>query len=173
MMVLVVLCMHGLGCDGSDSDDEVPGDLDGGEDDADVRTPVAPRRPRNLDGSVPRAAKPDAGAPRAGTGATEDPEDLDAGADWDGGDELVREGIRYEGGDGSSCEKAVIILGAPNELSGVFAEYEWLDRRYPGFDVLSQALLICNGAHTDALDVRLANGRTIDVYFNIDDFFGK
>jgi hypothetical protein len=142
--------------------------MDSGQDAASA---FAPRRPApKLDGSVPPDAKPDAQAPHAGTGAiAPDPEDRDAGADEDGG----VEDIRYRGGDGSSCEEAVIILGAATEISGIFAEYDWLDQHYPGATVLDQSLATCNGEHVDILQIRTASGRAIDVYFNITDFFGK
>jgi hypothetical protein len=173
IFLISALCIHGLGCDTSDAEPDVgsAADMDGGKDAASA---FAPRRPApKLDGSVPPVAKPDAGAPQAGTGAiAPEPEDRDAGADSDGGVE-PRGDIRYTGGDGSSCEKAVIILGAANELAGISAEYAWLDEHYPGAMVLVQSLATCNGDWTDILRIRTTAGRTIDVYFNIADFFGK
>src|SRR6476646_10663808 len=41
--------------------------------------------------------------------------------------------ITYEGGDGSSKEKAVFVKGAPTGFVGIRAEYDWLNQNYPGY----------------------------------------
>src|SRR6266542_3822356 len=47
--------------------------------------------------------------------------------------------VRYDGGDGSSFDQAVIILGA-NMLSGTRAEYDYIGHRYPGYQFHRQSL---------------------------------
>ena len=49
--------------------------------------------------------------------------------------------IQYKGGDGSSKEKAVIILGANNEFEGVDAEYEYLESKIGEVEVESQTYI--------------------------------
>jgi len=86
--------------------------------------------------------------------------------------------IRFEGGDGSSIDQAIVIKGASGERDGVAAEYEYLEMLYgpkgSGHDVLSQSLLDKNGRSFDMLSVRLVKeSKSIDVYFDISDYFGK
>src|SRR6185369_11601937 len=78
-------------------------------------------------------------------------------------------GVKYEGGDGSSMEKAVIIKGAKNEQVGVDAEYAWLAKKYPGYKTNQQALMGDKGKKYDMLSVTTADGKKIEVYFDITD----
>lgn len=85
--------------------------------------------------------------------------------------------IRFEGGDGSNIQQAIVIRGAKGEGDGVAAEYKYLEMLYgpkgQGHNVRGQALLE-NGARSfDKLDVDLKDGRSISVYFDITDYFGK
>ena len=80
--------------------------------------------------------------------------------------------VRFAGGDGSTIEKAVVILGA-TEATGVHAEYEWLDSHYPGWKGEDQSLL--NGAKKvyDVMNFTLPDGSKHTVFFDITDYFGK
>ncbi len=78
----------------------------------------------------------------------------------------------YEGGDGSSFEKAVLIKGA-NEQTGVHAEYEWLAKRHPGYKRGKQSLKRNSGRMFDVLSITTKDGKELDVYFDITEFFGK
>ena len=49
--------------------------------------------------------------------------------------------IQYKGGDGSSKQVSIIILGAPNETEGVDAEYDYLEDRYGEYELVSQELI--------------------------------
>lgn len=80
--------------------------------------------------------------------------------------------ITYGGGDGSSVEEAVIILGATGESDGVPAEYQWIDKTYPGAEVEGQALLDDNGRVYDLLTLTI-EGKPVEVYFDITEYFGK
>src|SRR6185503_8442521 len=59
--------------------------------------------------------------------------------------------IRFEGGDGSSQEKAIVILGAKGESDGVAAEYKYLELVYgpkgSAWRPRKQALLSGKGRH--------------------------
>jgi hypothetical protein len=82
--------------------------------------------------------------------------------------------IVYGGGDGTSIEQAVVILGAPDHRAGVLAEYAWLQRRFPaGGRRTQQALIRVNGRLYDRPDVELPDGERRPVFFDITDFFGR
>jgi hypothetical protein len=133
--------------------------------DASFSTP-APVRMGNRDGGrryVP--VPPPARANRRDRGGDGE---ADAGSE-DGG--LSQ--IRFEGGDGSSCEMAIVILGAASDFEGVGAEYGWLAVHYPGYELLRQALSTCGDHFVDILRIRTTDGAEFDVYFDIDDFFGE
>lgn len=82
-------------------------------------------------------------------------------------------GISFDGGDGLSCEGRVVIRGATGEQQGVAAEYAWLRGRYPGNKVTGQSLGECQQHPTDIMSIRTADGRDVEVHFDISDFFGK
>lgn len=74
--------------------------------------------------------------------------------------------------DGSSMASAVIIQ-APDESTGVAAEYQWIADRFPGYTRGGQALLNQDGRFYDALDITTASGEHKKFYFDITNFFGK
>src|SRR5215510_7230469 len=82
-------------------------------------------------------------------------------------------GVSYEGGDGLACESRVVIRGATGENQGIAAEYAWLRKRYPGHKVNRQSLMECDQHPTDMMSITTADGRSVDVHFDISDFFGK
>lgn len=81
--------------------------------------------------------------------------------------------VKYEGGDGLSCETRVLVRGAANDQDGVAAEYEWLRRKYPGYTAKGQTLMECDKHPTDQLAITTAEGRELTIHFDISDFFGK
>jgi hypothetical protein len=79
----------------------------------------------------------------------------------------------YAGGDGSSIEKAIIIR-AKNSHAGVRAEYDWLMQKFPGFKRVLQSLLTPgDGKAYDEIVIDTADGRRLEIYFDISAFFGK
>ena len=84
--------------------------------------------------------------------------------------------IRFTGGDGSTQEQAIIILGAKGEREGVDAEYRYLEILYGPqgrtWKMVKQSLLAHNKRHFDAVEIDLG-GRTQTFYFDITDYFGK
>ncbi|MBS1511936.1 MAG: hypothetical protein JST86_13900 [Bacteroidetes bacterium] len=74
--------------------------------------------------------------------------------------------------NGLSYDNAVVI-NEKNETAGVHAEYEWLKKNYPGYQVKSQALSTHNGKPYDILNIVTADGAEKKIYFNISKFFGK
>ena len=82
-------------------------------------------------------------------------------------------GIVYKGGDGSSPEKAVIIMGAADSMAGIRAESIWIRRNHPGWRSGGQALLSIKGKHYDRITCTTPKGEKKNVFFDITDFFGK
>jgi len=73
---------------------------------------------------------------------------------------------------GLSCNSAIVI-DATNEHDGIAKEKAWINENYPGAKEVKQELTTCNGKPADQLDLETANGRTVSVYFDISNFFGK
>jgi len=73
-----------------------------------------------------------------------------------------------QGGDsgGLSCQRRVKVPGVP-------AEYDWIKAHYPGSKVTMQSLAECDGSSTDILHVMTADGRELEVFFDISSFFGN
>lgn len=81
-------------------------------------------------------------------------------------------GVHFSGGDGSSLEKAVVVLGA-TEPTGVDAEYAWLHGHFPGYGQVRQGFIQGDKSVYDRLDFETPDGVQHTVYFDIGDFFGK
>jgi hypothetical protein len=80
--------------------------------------------------------------------------------------------VIYAGGDGSSFEKAIVVK-APNEVTGVAAEYAYLAKRYPGYRRNAQHLFHRKGKSFDVLDVTTREKKKRVFYFDITPFYGK
>jgi hypothetical protein len=74
--------------------------------------------------------------------------------------------------DGNSMASAVVIQ-APDESTGVAAEYQWIADRFPGYTRGGQALLNKDGRFYDTLDITTSSGEHKTFYFDITNFFGK
>lgn len=80
--------------------------------------------------------------------------------------------IQYSGGDGSSIEQAIIILGAESELEGVDAEYEFMQSLHTEFELDSQTFLDEGNKKYDLLTIKLPDETKKDIWFDISDFMG-
>jgi hypothetical protein len=80
--------------------------------------------------------------------------------------------IHFAGGDGSSVDKAVVILGA-TEATGVRAEYLWLGAHFPEWKLQDQSTLNQGKQIYDVMKFAMPDGSQHTVYFDITDFFGK
>jgi hypothetical protein len=78
----------------------------------------------------------------------------------------------YRGGDGSSIEKAVVIL-APDEQTGVDLEYRWIGEHLGRFRKKGVGLAAYEGRHYDVFTVELPDGSEHTIYFDITSFLGK
>jgi hypothetical protein len=74
----------------------------------------------------------------------------------------------YSGGDGSSCEKAVLLM-SKNEAAGVRSEYVWLKHMYPGGLRTTQGYVPPNkdGKSYDTIEYKKSDGEMIHVCFDI------
>jgi hypothetical protein len=79
--------------------------------------------------------------------------------------------MKYGGGDGSSCEQAVVVR-EKSEMAGIAAEYAWIRARYPGYTRGPQALSKCGPHPADKIQIRTADGRELEIVFDISEFFG-
>ena len=85
--------------------------------------------------------------------------------------------IQYKGGDGLSKEKAVIIVGANNEIEGVDAEYSLLEDKYGKenvkWEMIDQTLLDEGDKQFDLLKIKFSDGKMEEYWFEITGFYGK
>ena len=81
--------------------------------------------------------------------------------------------MQYRGDDGSTKEKAIVILDAENEFEGVDAEYVYLENKYAEVEVESQTYIGDEDRSYDVLDIKLANGSKKEIWFDITGFYGK
>src|SRR5262249_48498322 len=95
------------------------------------------------------------------------------GAGPGGGAPAAPKGVTFAGGDSLSCETRVVIRGAAGEMDGIAAEHAWLRAKYPGSKLRKQSLIKCAEQPADQMSIATSDGRTVDVYFDISDFFGK
>ena len=81
--------------------------------------------------------------------------------------------IQIKGGNGSNKEKAVIILGADNELKGIDAEFNYIERKVGYFDIESQNFLDEGDKKYDCMNVVGVTGKKKELWFDITDYYGK
>lgn len=79
--------------------------------------------------------------------------------------------LKYEGGDGTSMEEAVVIRGRLNHREGILAERAWLRFKIPGSEIAAQELVVGEGAYYDVIELKLPDGRDCRIWFNITEFF--
>ena len=81
--------------------------------------------------------------------------------------------ITYGGGDGSTCEQAIVIQGAKGEPDGVASEYAWLKSHFPGYKMSRQAEINNSGKMFDQLDFADRDGKPHSICFDITAYYGK
>lgn len=79
----------------------------------------------------------------------------------------------YTGGDGSSYEKAIIVPLVKTSKDGIFMEKFYAKKAFPGAELKSQTLSEHNNKFYDILNYTLPDGSSIEIYFDISNFFGK
>ncbi len=71
-----------------------------------------------------------------------------------------------QGRDGSSFQKAVIV-------GSVRAEYLYIDRTYPGSNIISQMIVDNNGNPYDIVTITTREGEEKNIYFDVSKFYRK
>jgi len=73
---------------------------------------------------------------------------------------------RFSGGDGSSCEKAV-VLNVDSSQEAVRAQTAWLRAKHGGGSKSAQALARTESKWYDLVDWQIPNGATVSICFDI------
>jgi hypothetical protein len=79
---------------------------------------------------------------------------------------------KYGGGNGLTFKEAIVIK-ENNEMSGIISEYNWLKIHYPNYRIWHQSLTSYNDKPYDVITILTSDGKMMDIYFNIYNFFGK
>ena len=84
--------------------------------------------------------------------------------------------VSYKG-SGESQDDPIIIEGVSNNMEAVKAEYSYLSQKFGAkgvdWNLLTQSLIGSNDRMMDQLDIELADGRKITLYFDITKYFGQ
>ncbi|MET0654516.1 MAG: hypothetical protein ABWY94_02955 [Pseudoxanthomonas sp.] len=78
--------------------------------------------------------------------------------------------IRYDGGDGLTLKKSIVIAGARSVSEGVAAEDQWIRLHYPEATVESRGRVV-GPPHYDVVTLKLTSGSRVDLHFDITAFF--
>ena len=79
--------------------------------------------------------------------------------------------MKVTGGDGSSIENAIIISECSNS-EGIAQEYSEVRQRFGNYKLIKQSLFSVDNRMYDKLELEM-EGKQIEVFFDISDFFGK
>lgn len=79
--------------------------------------------------------------------------------------------ISFAGGDGSSKDSAILIIGATDESSGVASEYDWIKTNRAEAVILQQKLLQQSSKVYDVMIIKTGTQKE-EIYFDITDFYG-
>lgn len=84
----------------------------------------------------------------------------------------------YQGGDGSSYEKAIKIVGVENHMLGIKAEYDYISSKHgvenKHWQFISQKLCANENKLYDQISFQLRRDKKTYFYlFDVSEFFGK
>jgi hypothetical protein len=74
--------------------------------------------------------------------------------------------IQIKGGNGSTKEKAIRIVGADTELKGIDAEFNYIERKVGYFEIESQAFLDEGTKKYDCINVTGITGKKKELWFD-------
>jgi hypothetical protein len=81
--------------------------------------------------------------------------------------------VQFGGGDGRSCDRAIVIAGARHESEGVRAERWWVYTKNPGAKIASQSVAEKDGKALETITILGSDGSSQAICFDITSFFGK
>ena len=85
--------------------------------------------------------------------------------------------IRFEGGNGDTKERPIVIRGARSELEGTYAAYSWLVNRFgpkdKGWKLVSRSHAVVGAREIDTFVIELPDGTQRSVHFDCTETFGK
>lgn len=86
--------------------------------------------------------------------------------------------VKYEGGNGTSVETAIIIKNAGNERNGIAAEYAYISKihgqKFTTWKPSGSSTNLMNGKKYDIISITiLPRNEQKMYYFDITDFYGK
>jgi hypothetical protein len=85
--------------------------------------------------------------------------------------------ITYGGGNGSTQQDTIIVLGAKDETEGVDSEYNWLEEKFGkqniSWELNDQELSDESDKQYDILRIKFPSGEIKEFWFDITDFYGK
>ena len=92
-------------------------------------------------------------------------------------DDFALPEFRYEGGDGSTVESAVIVRGAQSDLEGTAATFLWMHRhvgaKNDAWRLVTHATRREGLRAIDTFDVILRDGTPQSIHFDVTESFGK
>jgi hypothetical protein len=85
--------------------------------------------------------------------------------------------VRFEGGDGSSWDNAVVVRGAALEFEGIAATFAWIEHQFGpknvGWKLVSHSSGGDEHRKIDTFDIAVADGSKCRVFFDVTESFGK
>ena len=78
--------------------------------------------------------------------------------------------MAFSGGDGSCCEKAVVIEHAKYRETALVAESIWLEQKYPGCRRISEGSMSLTGKTYSIVALSTTDGQERKVYFDSTNF---
>lgn len=80
-------------------------------------------------------------------------------------------------GSGESPDDPIVISGVEGHFQAIDAEYQYLAQRFGqrrrDWRLIQQALVTVDGKAMDRMDIQLADGTTLTLFFDISAYFGQ
>lgn len=77
-------------------------------------------------------------------------------------------------GDGTSMATAVVVTEKKSESAIFVEEKEWLNLKYPGYTIISSTVPPRTSEKIyDLIKIKISNGQTLDIYFDVSIFYNN
>ena len=84
-----------------------------------------------------------------------------------------QEHLAYAGGDGSSCQQAVVINGADYREAWIIGQRLWLQQKYPGYRQTTNQTVTVSSRRFEQVELTSSDGQTASVYFDANSWWAK